>query len=43
MRAYRTERFGSIDGIVLGPRDDPQPGTREILIRMRAASSTIAT
>ena len=38
MRAYRIESFGSVDGVVLGSRDDPQPGTREILVRVRATS-----
>ncbi len=38
MRAYRIESFGSVDGVVLGAGDDPQPGTREILVRMRATS-----
>jgi NADPH:quinone reductase-like Zn-dependent oxidoreductase len=38
MRAYCIESFGSVDGIVLTSRDDPQPGSREILIRVRATS-----
>src|SRR5258708_7685248 len=38
MRAYRIDRFGSVDGVVLGSRDDPRPGTREILLRVRATS-----
>src|SRR4051795_12640838 len=38
MRAYRIERFGSVDGVVLASHYDPQPGTREILIRMHATS-----
>src|ERR1700688_189014 len=38
MRAYRIDRFGSVDGVVLGTRDDPRPGTREILLRVRATS-----
>src|SRR3989440_8357836 len=38
MRAYRIDSFGSIDGVVLGSCGDPQPGTREILIRVRASS-----
>ena len=25
MRAYRIERFGSVDGVVLGSRGDPRP------------------
>jgi hypothetical protein len=31
MRAYRIESFGSVDGIALGERPDPRPGTRELL------------
>ena len=38
MRAYRIESFGSVDGIALGERPDPRPGTREILVRVRATS-----
>ena len=38
MRAYRIESFGGVDGVVLASCDDPQPGTREILIRVRATS-----
>ena len=38
MKAYRIESFGSVDGVVLGSRDDPRPGTREILVRVRATS-----
>src|SRR3954468_22771320 len=38
MRAYRIEHFGGVDGVVPASRDDPQPGTREILIRVRATS-----
>jgi len=38
MRAYRIDHFGSVDGVVLGSRGDPRPGTREILVRMRATS-----
>ena len=36
MRAYRIESFGGVGGVVLGSRDDPRPGTREILVRVRA-------
>jgi hypothetical protein len=28
MRAYRIDQFGSVDGVVLGSRDDPRPGPR---------------
>ena len=38
MRAYRIDSFGSVDGVVPASLDDPQPGTREILIRVRATS-----
>ena len=38
MKAYRIDRFGSVDGVVLGSRDDPRPGVREILLRVRATS-----
>jgi NADPH:quinone reductase-like Zn-dependent oxidoreductase len=38
MRAYRIDSLGSVDGVVLGSRDDPRPATREILVRMRATS-----
>ena len=38
MKAYRIDRFGSVDGIVLRSSDDPRPGPREILMRVRASS-----
>src|SRR3989440_10177547 len=38
MRAYRIDSFGSVDGVVLRSRDDPRPGTREILLRVHATS-----
>src|SRR6266849_430602 len=38
MRAYRIESFGNVDGVVLGSRDDPQPGIGQILVRVRATS-----
>jgi alcohol dehydrogenase len=38
MEAYRIDRFGSVDGIVLRSSDDPQLGLREILMRVRASS-----
>ena len=38
MKAYRIDHFGSVDGVVLGSRDDPRPGTREVLLRVRATS-----
>jgi hypothetical protein len=33
MEAYRIDRFGSVDGIVLRSSDDPRPGLREILMQ----------
>jgi NADPH:quinone reductase-like Zn-dependent oxidoreductase len=38
MDAYRIDRFGSVDGIVLRSSDDPRPGLREVLMRVRATS-----
>jgi hypothetical protein len=38
MQAYRIERFGSLDGIELRSSDDPPPGLREVLMRVRASS-----
>jgi NADPH:quinone reductase-like Zn-dependent oxidoreductase len=38
MEAYRIDRFGSVDGIVLRSSEDPRPGLREILMRVRASS-----
>src|ERR1700736_2224891 len=38
MEAYRIDRFGSVDGIVLRSSEDPRPGPKEILIRVRASS-----
>jgi hypothetical protein len=38
MRAYRIEGFESVDGVVLGSRDDPQPGIQQILVQVRATS-----
>src|ERR1700730_18722361 len=31
MEAYHIERFGSVDGIVLRPGEEPRPGPKEIL------------
>jgi len=36
--AYRIERFGSIDGIVLRSSEAPRPRPKEILMRVRASS-----
>jgi NADPH:quinone reductase-like Zn-dependent oxidoreductase len=38
MKAYRIDRFGSVDGIVLRSSEDLRPGPREILMRVRASS-----
>ena len=38
MEAYRIDSFGSVDGIVLRSSEDPRPGLREILMRVRASS-----
>ena len=38
MKAYRIDRFGSVDGIVLRSSEDPRPGPREVLMRVRATS-----
>src|SRR6202521_2245731 len=38
MEAYRIERFGSVDGIVLRSSEDPRPGPKEVLMRVRASS-----
>jgi len=38
MKAYRIDRFGGVDGVILGTREDPIPGPGEILVRVRATS-----
>jgi len=38
VEAYRIDRFGSVDGIGLRSSEDPRPGLREILMRVRASS-----
>src|SRR5438128_1731369 len=38
MEAYRIDRFGSVDGIVLRSSEAPRPGPKEILMRARASS-----
>src|SRR5947209_306377 len=38
MEAYRIDRFGSVDGIVRRSSEDPRPGPREILMRVRSSS-----
>src|SRR5262252_5254286 len=38
MEAYRIDRFGSVDGIVLRSSEDLRPGPHEILMRVRASS-----
>ena len=38
MEAYRIDRFGSVDGIVLRSSPDPRPGPKEVLMRVRSSS-----
>jgi hypothetical protein len=38
MKAYRIDRFRSVDGIVMRSSEDPRPGLREVLVRVRASS-----
>jgi len=38
MEAYRIDRFGSVDGIILRSSEDPRPGPRQVLMRVRASS-----
>jgi len=38
MEAYRIDRFGSVGGIVLRASEDPRPGLREVLMRVRSTS-----
>src|ERR1700745_2792194 len=38
MKAYRIDRFGSVDGIILRSSDDPRAGLKEVLMRVRASS-----
>jgi NADPH:quinone reductase-like Zn-dependent oxidoreductase len=38
VEAYRIDRFGNVDGIVLRSNEDPRPGLREVLMRVRASS-----
>ena len=38
MEAYRIDRFGSIDSIVLRSSANPRPGLKEVLMRVRASS-----
>ena len=38
MEAYRIDRFGSVDGIALRSSEDPWPGRKEVLTRVRATS-----
>ncbi len=38
MEAYHIDRFGEVGGIVLRSSDDPRPGPREILMRVRACA-----
>ena len=38
VEAYRIDRFGSVDRIVLRSSEDPRPGLREVVMRVRARS-----
>jgi hypothetical protein len=38
MQAYRIDRFGSVDGIVLRSSEDPRLGLKQLLMRVRASS-----
>jgi NADPH:quinone reductase-like Zn-dependent oxidoreductase len=38
MEAYHIDRFGSVDGIVRRSGEDPQPGPKDVLTRVRASS-----
>ena len=38
MRAYHLEQFGRVDGIALRDQQEPEPGPRDILVRIHAAS-----
>ena len=38
MEAYHIDRFGSVDGIVFRSSEDPRPGLKEVLMRVRASS-----
>jgi NADPH:quinone reductase-like Zn-dependent oxidoreductase len=38
MKAYRIDRFGSVDCIALRSSEDPRLATKEILLRVRASS-----
>ena len=37
MEGYRIDRFGSVDGVVLRSSEDPRPGLREVMMRVRAS------
>jgi len=37
MEAYRIDRFGSVDGLVLRSSADPRPGRKEVLMRVCAS------
>src|ERR1700680_3958857 len=38
MKAYRIDRFGSVGGIVRRSSEDPRPGPKEVLMRVRPSS-----
>ena len=40
MEAYRIERFGSVDGVVLRSSEDPRPGLKEVLCGFARVRST---
>ncbi len=42
MEAYRIDRFGSVDGIVLRSSEDPRSGPKEILVRNALAWKKLA-
>ena len=38
MKAYHIDRFGSVGGIARRSSEDPRPGLKEVLMRVRASS-----
>src|ERR1700730_17520285 len=38
MKAYHIDRFGGVGGIVRRSSEDPRPGPKEVLMRVRASS-----
>ena len=41
MKAYHIDRFGSVGGIARRSSQDPRPGLKEVLMRVRASSRGI--